>query len=93
MADAVTLAALEVAQASPKQTQAAMQAGRALENDRGELERPGKDGSTIWTEVTSDGLHNRSHGASSEVVGPQSGPTELTNSSATLTSLLQSVHP
>jgi diguanylate cyclase (GGDEF)-like protein/hemerythrin-like metal-binding protein/PAS domain S-box-containing protein len=41
-------------------TIAAVQAGLPVENFRGELEQPCKDGSTVWTEVTAGGLHDAS---------------------------------
>ena len=58
MADLLTPASLAVVQEVFQHSLAKVAAGLTFEPFRGELEQPCKDGSTVWTEVTTNGLYS-----------------------------------
>ena len=58
MEEALTPASRDIVLEQFKGVMAAIQAGRPIEPFRGELEQPCKDGSTVWTEVTTNGIYD-----------------------------------
>lgn len=58
MAEVLTPASLPVVRDIFEKSLANVAAGRTVEPFRGELEQPCKDGSTVWTEVTTNGLYS-----------------------------------
>jgi diguanylate cyclase (GGDEF)-like protein/PAS domain S-box-containing protein/hemerythrin-like metal-binding protein len=65
MQQALTSASLPVAMEAFGKSLAAMAEGKPFIEFRGELEQPCKDGSTVWTEVTTSGMRN----AAGEFIG------------------------
>lgn len=55
---ALTAASIPIAQKALSESIVAMMAGKPFIEFRGELEQPCKDGSTVWTEVTTSGMKN-----------------------------------
>ena len=55
---ALTATSIPIAQKTLGESIAAMLAGQPFIEFRGELEQPCKDGSTVWTEVTTSGMKN-----------------------------------
>lgn len=58
LAQALTATSIPIAEKALSESIAAMKAGKAFIEFRGELEQPCKDGSTVWTEVTTSGMKN-----------------------------------
>lgn len=58
MDEALTPTSLAVAEESLVRARAAVREGKTIQDFRGELEQPCKDGSTVWTEVTVSGMYN-----------------------------------
>jgi diguanylate cyclase (GGDEF)-like protein/PAS domain S-box-containing protein/hemerythrin-like metal-binding protein len=65
MEQALTSTSLPIAMEAFGKSLAAMAEGKPFIEFRGELEQPCKDGSTVWTEVTTSGMRN----ASGEFIG------------------------
>jgi diguanylate cyclase (GGDEF)-like protein len=65
LAEALTATSIPIAEKALGESIAAMAAGQAFVEFRGELEQPCKDGSTVWTEVTTSGMKN----AAGEFIG------------------------
>ena len=55
---ALTATSIPIAEKALGESIAAMTTGKAFVEFRGELEQPCKDGSTVWTEVTTSGMKN-----------------------------------
>ena len=62
---ALTATSIPIAQKALGDSIAAMTAGKPFVEFRGELEQPCKDGSTVWTDVTTSGMQN----AAGEFIG------------------------
>jgi diguanylate cyclase (GGDEF)-like protein/PAS domain S-box-containing protein len=58
LAQALTATSIPIAEKALSESIVAMTAGKAFVEFRGELEQPCKDGSTVWTEVTTSGMKN-----------------------------------
>ena len=58
LAQALTATSIPIAEKALSESIAAMKTGKAFVEFRGELEQPCKDGSTVWTEVTTSGMKN-----------------------------------
>lgn len=58
MDEALTPTSLPFAEENLARARAAVRDGKTIQDFRGELEQPRKDGSTVWTEVTVSGLYN-----------------------------------
>lgn len=65
LAQVLTATSIPIAEKALSESIAAMAAGQAFIEFRGELEQPCKDGSTVWTEVTTSGMKN----AAGEFIG------------------------
>lgn len=65
LAQALTATSIPIAEKALSESIASMTAGKAFVEFRGELEQPCKDGSTVWTEVTTSGMKN----AAGEFIG------------------------
>lgn len=58
LAQALTATSIPIAEKALSESIASMTAGQAFVGFRGELEQPCKDGTTVWTEVTTSGMKN-----------------------------------
>lgn len=58
LAQVLTPTSIPIAEKALSESIASMTAGKAFVEFRGELEQPCKDGSTVWTEVTTSGMKN-----------------------------------
>jgi diguanylate cyclase (GGDEF)-like protein/PAS domain S-box-containing protein len=58
LAQALTATSIPIAEKALSESIAVMKTGKAFIEFRGELEQPCKDGSTVWTEVTTSGMKN-----------------------------------
>ncbi|QVL48147.1 MAG: ABC transporter substrate-binding protein [Thiocapsa sp.] len=65
LAQVLTATSIPIAEKALSESITAMAAGQAFVEFRGELEQPCKDGSTVWTEVTTCGMKN----AAGEFIG------------------------
>ncbi|MBY0557798.1 MAG: diguanylate cyclase, partial [Burkholderiaceae bacterium] len=65
LAQVFTATSIPIAEKALSEPIAAMAMGQAFVEFRGELEQPCKDGSTVWTEVTTSGMKN----SANELIG------------------------